>query len=177
MPGKIALSAVRALDFDFAEAVTSYKQQLADFGARPSDWDPIPPPTPRHPLVALAASVDSYEIHDDTPPPPPPPAKPSLDQRRHELAMAVQRLGQDAVNRILPPLKRPLMDLELMEARQVKDEDRTQAHRDTINNRKGIEERIQQVNRKVAETLAKIADMDKAALDAFAAQAQPDIGG
>lgn len=170
MPAKIALSAVRALGFDFAAAVAGYKQQLAEFGARPSDWDPIPPPTPQHPLVALAASVESYEIHDDTPPPPAPPPKPSLEDRKQAIAAIVQRLGQSAVNRILPPLKRPLLDMDLQEARRIKDEDRTQTHRDIINDRKGIDERIQQVQRQVAETLAKIADMDEAALDEFAAE-------
>jgi hypothetical protein len=165
MAAKIALSAVRALDFDFTTVVAAYKQQLAEFAARPADWDPIPPPHAPHPLVAVAAAVDSYEIHDDTPPP---PAPPSLEERKHALAGEVQRLGDAAIAQIFPALKRPLMDLDHQDALQTPEADRSQGQRDVINNRKGLEERARNVRRRVAEILHRIADMDEAAFEAFA---------
>lgn len=173
MPAKFALSSVKALTFDFDEAVAVYKQALADFYARPPEWDPTPAPIAQHPLVAVAASSpDGYVVYDDTPPPPPPP---SLDERKAALAGEIQQRGQEAIHALVPPLKRPLFELRLAAARATPEANRTEPQRDIINNARGLSEQAEIINAKVAGLLDLIHEMDETAFDVFASKPLPEL--
>jgi hypothetical protein len=164
MPARIKLSDVKALGFDFAEAVAEHRQALADWANRPADWDPCPAPGAIHPLVATAVTVGTYELVDDTPPPPAPPA---LEERKHELANAV-RVAHAAANEVvLPLLKRPLIELRTRNAAALTWADRTLGDREALNNRKGIEARLAANEHHAAVQLAAIADLTDETIGAW----------
>jgi hypothetical protein len=157
MPARILLSHIKALGFDFATEVARHRQDLADWAARPADWDPCPPPAPLHPLVATAVTVGTYEIHDDTPAPPAPPA---LEERQHKLAEQVRTAQAAAAAAVIHPLRRPLIELQTLRASRVKFEERTLGDREALNNRKGLDERLAAIELHAAEQLAEISTLN-----------------
>lgn len=171
MPARILLSHVKALGFDFAEAVAEHRQALADWANRPADWDPCPAPMAIHPLVATAVTVGSYELVDDTPPPPAPPA---LGERQQALANAVRVAHASATEAVLPPLKRPLIELRTRRAAETKWEHRTLGDREALNNRKGIEARLAANEHHAAEQLAAIADLTEDTIGSWTMVPFPD---
>jgi hypothetical protein len=119
MPLQIALSHVKALPFDFEEAVAAFIKAKQDHRTKTGEAAPSPP----HALVEAAVkrvpgSIDpprpddfvaDYEIVDDTPPPPVPP---TLDERKKALAFKVGQATAAAAAQVMPPLKRRLWDYE-----------------------------------------------------------------
>jgi ribosomal protein L29 len=171
MPARILLSHVKALGFYFAQAVADHRQALADWANRPADWDPCPPPQPLHPLVATAVTVGTYEIVDDTPPPPAPPA---LEERQRVLVEVVRAALAAANAAVLPPLKRPLIELRTQAAASTKWEHRTLGDREALNNRKGIEARLQANELHAAHQLAAIADLTEQTIDGWTMEPFPE---
>lgn len=113
MPFQIPLSVVKALPFDFDQAV---KDHVA---ARTAHATTIGEPAPTaHELVAAAVRrlppdetsnnerfVADYEVVDDTPPPPPPPPPQTLEERKHAMALHLHNLAMESYARNVPPLK------------------------------------------------------------------------
>jgi hypothetical protein len=113
---KIALSQLKALPFDFEQAVASFVKAKQDHRQTEGEMAPCAP----HPYVEAAVKrvpgsieppradefVADYEIVDDSPPPK------SLDQRKTELAGKVGLMANEAMAQIIPPLKHRLWEME-----------------------------------------------------------------
>jgi hypothetical protein len=119
MTMKIALSQVKALPFDFEAAVTAFIKAKKDHRST----EGVPAPSAPHPYIEAAVVrvpgsieehraddfVADYEIIDDTPPAVPPP---TLEQRKMALAVQVGVLANEAIAKVIPPLKQRLWDRE-----------------------------------------------------------------
>lgn len=170
MKPRIKLSETQGLGFDFNTAVAAYRAALQEFAARPAEWAPIPAPIAPHPLIAVAASFDAFEIVDDSPPPPPPP---SIEQQKELLANAIMRATDKAEQAIIPKLKRPLMDLAVAQAAKTPIGGRTLAQREAMHNRRGMQRRLEAVQLHGAALLAEIADLTEETLPAWRARPFP----
>lgn len=114
---KIPLSHIKQLPFDFDAAVETYIKARKDHLSTTGQPAPMSP----HALVEAAVRrvpgsieekrpddfVADYEAIDDTPPE---PAKPTLDQRKMVMAAQLGIAANEAIAKIIPPLKHRLWD-------------------------------------------------------------------
>lgn len=166
------LSQIKALPFDFEQAVRDFVQAKKDH----LSTEGMPAPTAHHMVEAAVTRipgtvefdddgaarpdtqqpddfVENYEIVDDTPPPP------TIEERRAAVAAQISAAAQAAVAKIIPPLKLRLWQMHLSEAMAVPEDERTDAHKATIAENDERARREYLIHRHLAEMESQLHDL------------------
>lgn len=177
MTFKIALSKMKALSFDFEKEVAAFVKAKQDHRKTVGESSPhAPHPWVEAAVTRVAGSIDppkpddfvaDYEVVDDTPPPL------TLDQRKQVLATDMQRQAQEAVDKIVPPLKNRLMNMELLRAHAIPEAERTPGHKATIAESQDRHVRMDAIHYHLARMEAQIHDLTEDTIEDFSPEPFP----
>lgn len=160
------LSKIKALPFDFAQAVTDF---VAAKQAHRFTVDE-PAPSAPHPWVHAAVTrvpgedgkpddfVPAYDIVDDTP---------TTDQRKMQLAGEVQRAAAAAIAAVIPPLKARLLAMDNQKASAVDSAKRSATERAAIVDYDARQQRVAAITYKLAQFESQIHDLAENDIDGF----------
>lgn len=154
-------SQVDALPFDFEQAVRYFiaaKEAHRFTGDFAPAADAIVEAAVRRIQYPIDAGkpddfVADYEIEDDTPPPP------TLEQRKREMIAESRQVEQAAIDALIPPGKRRLLDMDFQRAMAVPEQDRSPAQLRVIEQHGDLEKRIEDIRYAAARREAAIEDI------------------
>jgi hypothetical protein len=167
------LSQIKALPFDFEQAVRDFVQAKKDH----LSTEGVPAPTAHHMVEDAVTRIpgtvefdddgaarpdthqpdDFVENYEIVPDPEPPPL--TLEERRAAVAAQISADARAAVAKITPPLKARLWQIHLSEAIAVPEADRTDAQKVTIAENAVRARREYLIHRHLAEMESQLHDL------------------
>ena len=167
---KINLSAMKALPYDFEKEVASLIQAKKDHQKTEGIPAPYGPALVESAVRRVPGSIDppkaddfvaDYEVVDDTPPPP------TLDERKGALAMTSQAVAQSIIDKIDPPLKRRLTQMDYANAMAVPEAKRTSPQIAAIAARETRKARVDATMYHLATLESQIHDLTDKTIDGW----------